>query len=95
MLSTTFIGEVRQGRLHIDQSLTAFEGQQVLVTLIAPAAPLTPAAPEVPQGESSAELDVEVEVYAPMPVRAEHLGPRPVRTVPATPSLIFPEVVDE
>jgi hypothetical protein len=40
MLSATFIGEVQQGRLHIDQPLVEFEGKQVLVTLIAPDTPL-------------------------------------------------------
>jgi hypothetical protein len=95
MLSTTFLGVVEHGRLHIDQPLTEFEGQQVLVTLIAPAGLLTPAPPPAPPEESPAELDVEVELYAPIPVPAENLGPRPIRTVPAKPCLIFPEAADE
>ncbi len=41
MHSATFIGEVQQGRLHIDESLGAFEGKRVLVTLIAPDTPLS------------------------------------------------------
>jgi hypothetical protein len=40
MHSVTFVGEVHQGRLHIGQPLEEFEGKQVLVTLIAPDAPL-------------------------------------------------------
>jgi hypothetical protein len=42
MLSATFTGEVQQGRLHIGQPLAAFEGKQVLVTLIVPDIPLGP-----------------------------------------------------
>jgi hypothetical protein len=41
MLSATFIGEVQEGQLHIGQPLAAFEGKQVLVTLIAPDTPLS------------------------------------------------------
>jgi hypothetical protein len=95
MLSATFLGEVQNGRLHVDQPLTNFEGKQVLVTLIAPAALLTPATSKVPPGDAPPELEVEVEVYAPMSVNAENLGPRPVRTVAATPCMIFPESADE
>jgi hypothetical protein len=40
MLSATFIGEVQHGQLHIGQPLAAFEGKQVLITLIAPDIPL-------------------------------------------------------
>jgi hypothetical protein len=91
MLSATFIGEVRQGQLHIGQPLADFDGKQVLVTLIAQDPPLPQPAPPVPPEESPVELDVEVEVHAPMPITAENLGPRPVRTVAAKPCLIFPE----
>jgi len=45
MLSVTFISEVQQGQLHISQPLAAFEGKQVLVTLIAPDVPLQPSRP--------------------------------------------------
>jgi hypothetical protein len=49
MHSATFLGEVQQGRLHIGEPLAEFEGKRVLVTLIAPDAPL-------PSGEPAAKL---------------------------------------
>jgi hypothetical protein len=91
MQSVTFVGEVRQGRLYPSGPLAEFDGKQVLVTVIAPDASLTSAVPKAPVEEAPAELDVETEVYAPMPVTAENLGPRPVRTSEASPCLLFPE----
>ena len=55
MQSATFIAEVWQGRLHIDQPLTDFEGQQVLVTLIAPGVPLRPPSPPPGGGKPVSE----------------------------------------
>jgi hypothetical protein len=91
MQSVTFIGEVRQGRLYPSGPLAEFDGKQVLVTVIAPDGSLTPATPQAPVEEAPAELDVETEVYAPMPVTAQNLGPRPIHTAAASPCLIFPE----
>jgi hypothetical protein len=95
MHSGTFIGEVQQGQLHVSQPLTDFEGKQVQVTLIAPPPSLPDTTTNVPPAESSTELDVEVDLFAPMPVAAENLGPQSIRTVAAVPCLIFPELADE
>ncbi len=40
MVSATFIGEVHKGQLCFGQPLAEFEGKQVLITLIAPDAPV-------------------------------------------------------
>ncbi len=57
MLSATFIGQVEQGRLHIGQPLGAFEGKQVLVTLIAPDTPLPSSEPTL---RPPASLEAEI-----------------------------------
>jgi hypothetical protein len=55
MKSTTFMGEVHGGRLQIEQPLTDFEGQHVLVTLIA-ADELLHKGITVPRAASDAEI---------------------------------------
>jgi hypothetical protein len=95
MKSATFIGEVRQGQLHIDQPLTDFNGKQVLVTLIVQDGSFSKAEKFQPGEVPPAELDVEVEVYEPMPAFTENLGLRQVRTVIANPCLIFPEATGD
>ena len=40
MVRATFIGEVHKGQLCFGQPLAEFEGKQVLITLIAPDAPV-------------------------------------------------------
>jgi hypothetical protein len=96
MTSTTLIGEVRQGQLHVDKSLSDFEGQRVLVTVIAPDRLSTPTTQEpLPNGEPPADLNVEVDVFVPMPAQEERLTAVTVRDLgPARPCLILPENVE-
>lgn len=93
MQSATFLGEVRSGALHISQPLTAFDGMRVFVTLIAPGELLGHNKANGVEEHRPAEL--EIDLYAPIPAREEQLGSPPVRTVVATPCLIFPEITDD
>jgi hypothetical protein len=56
MKSATFVGEVHDGRLHIQEPLADFEGERVLVTLIAADAKLLHNAVTVPRAASEAEI---------------------------------------
>lgn len=94
MLTKTFEARVEKGLLQHRESLRAFEGQQVYVTLIAPAAPQTQ--PEgkarLPAEEPPAELDVEKDVYVQVPLPGEVLKDAVVvEGSPLRPCLIFPE----
>jgi hypothetical protein len=55
MQSATFMGEVHDGRLHLDQPLVEFEGKQVLVTLVATAGDGVRSV-SVPRASSEAEI---------------------------------------
>jgi hypothetical protein len=91
MTTATFVGEVRHGRLLFAEPLAAFEGQRVLVTVVAPDRLLVAGAMEPPD-----DLDVEVDVVAPMPPVTDHLAAVEVRDLgPATPCLILPEGADD
>jgi hypothetical protein len=91
--SQTFPGFVSTGRLQFEASLAAFEGRQVLVTVIAPDPPFAPISPEGPVTEEPpADLDVETEVVAPVPPAVERLAPVTVRDAgQPCPCIILPE----
>jgi hypothetical protein len=91
MTAATFVGEVRHGRLLFAEPLAAFEGQRVLVTVVAPDPPHGAGAAEPPD-----DLDVEVDVIIPMPPVTDRLAGREVRDrVAAPPCVILPEGADD
>src|SRR5947208_2374305 len=93
MTSRTFPGFVSTGRLQFQGSLAPFEGRQVLVTVIAPDPPFVSSAPQAAAAdEPPVDLDVETEVFAPVPPTVDQLGPVVVRdSGPASPCVILPE----
>jgi hypothetical protein len=100
MVTKTFEARVVNGQLQHDQALDAFEGQQVRITLVAPAsAPpngqeksLLNGPEEPPEVEPPEWLDVEKDVYVRMPGKVEILeNVTLVDCGPGRPSLIFPE----
>jgi hypothetical protein len=91
MTAATFVGEVRQGRLLFVEPLAAFEGQRVLVTVVAPGLLLAAGPTEPPD-----DLDVEMDVVISMPAVRDHLAAREVRDLaPAPPCVILPEGADD
>jgi hypothetical protein len=91
MTAATFLGEVRHGRLVFAEPLAAFEGQRVLVTVVASDLLLAAGTTEPPD-----DLDVEVDVVAAMPPVTDRLAARAVRDLPpAPPCLILPEESDD
>jgi hypothetical protein len=90
MTSTTLIGEVRQGQLHVEQPLSDFEGRRVLVTVIAPDRLSTATEPgPASHDEPPDDLNVEVDVFVPMPSNGERLTAVSVRDLgPAQPCLM-------
>ncbi|MCI0458494.1 MAG: hypothetical protein L0Z62_16135 [Gemmataceae bacterium] len=93
MTSKTFPGFVSTGRLQFEGSLAPFEGRQVLVTVIAPDPAFVPNVRDQSRSdEPPAELDVETEIFAPVPPVSERLGPVEIRDAgPAPACIILPE----
>jgi hypothetical protein len=94
MLTKTFEAEVRNGQLHCEEPLEALEGQRVQVTVTVPEpAAQTANGQAQPVSEEPPEwLDVEKDIYVPMPFRGEIL--KDVRIVeggPLEPCIIVPE----
>src|SRR4051794_8852430 len=96
MLTVTFEARVEQGRLCLPESLAAFEGQSVQVTVTA-RTPAAPAPDEEPDPEPPDWLDVERDVYVKMPLRGETLHDVVVvEGGPRQPTVILPELpIDE
>lgn len=94
MISHSFEARIVNGQVVPGEALMAFEGQQVRLTVsampsLAPAC-LSVDADEVP--ESPEDLDVEKDVYVPMPFHREVLPNTTITTETALqPCLILPE----
>src|SRR4051794_8486611 len=76
MLTKLFEAKVVNGQLHHQETLVSFEGQAVGVTLMAPppCRPIAEPADPSAAGEPAEGLDVEKEIYVPMPFRSEVVG---------------------
>jgi hypothetical protein len=88
VIAKTIEGQVENGQLHPNESLDAFEGQQVLVTVKAPAGlPPEPGDREVPEG-----IDLERDVYVRMPLQLTILEDvEVIDRGPMQPCIILPE----
>lgn len=91
MVTQTFEAQVVHGQLVPAEVLRPFEGQQVQVT-VTPAP--VPAADSQPKGEPDPpdDLDVEKDVYVPMPLRSEVIPNAVIKDgAPLEPCTFIPE----
>jgi len=88
VIAKTIEGQVENGQLHHKESLDAFEGQQVSVTVKAQAClAAEPGDQEVPEG-----IDLERDVYVKMPLQLTILEDvEVIDRGPMQPCLILPE----
>ena|SRR5437867_3239822 len=94
MRTKTFPARVTNGQLQYQEPLDAFEGQQVHVTLTAPDAsvPFQEEAPEVSVEEPPEEMDIEKDLYVPMPLPGETLSSvRVIEGGSLPPCIVIPE----
>lgn len=94
MVTKTFPARVANGRLQYDESLAAFEGQQVHITLLASEPPQrTRSTGERLLDEAAPEgMDVEKDIYVPMALTGEVLrNPVVLEGGPLKPCLVIPE----
>lgn len=92
MTTKTFEGLVVNGQLTHGESLAPFEGQRVVVTLIAPNGRNGVNPPAEVEAEPPGDLDIEMDILFEMPVPRERLADvKIVDGGEGEPILIFPE----
>jgi hypothetical protein len=92
MTTKTFAARVVNGQLLHSESLEAFEGYQVRVTLSGPVVSPPPQPGETPEPEPPGWMDVEKDIYVPMPLEGEILKDAiVVEGGPLQPCIVVPE----
>ena len=98
MVAKTFSAQVVRGQLRYQESLAAFEGQEVRVT-VAPSLPLSQSAPLVDSSDAEPPgwMAVETDIYVKVPFPSEALKNAVlVEGEPIRPCVILPEeLLDE
>ena len=94
MVAKTFSAQVVGGQLLHQESLDAFEGREVRVTVAAPSSVLSPSAPSMDSREAEPPewMAVETDIYVKMPFPGELLKDAViVEGEPMRPCVILPE----